>query len=442
MRRGLFLMLVLAAGCRGAETVSQCVEAQVAAVAPVKAEPTIVPCSAPVAAPDGPLDLAAMWELALAHNPSLREASAEVEEARGRFVQAGKYPNPLITYHVDELGSSIAPPGNMSVEVRQEIVTAGKRRLGRAAAERGLDASTVALVGRKFEVLTRVRRAYYEYLAFAYAAQVNREVVAALEAGVEVARKLVEDAKSRPRTDLVRLQALLEQARISLARTLTNLDASWKQLAAEVGTPSLPVPAHAGALPDAVPLWQEDAVTERVLSANTDLRQASLEADQARLEYARARAEAVPNVVVGGGYIRGFVEQTAGGVVTVETPIPVWDRKQGLIHETGARWARAQAAERSAATRLSRETAEAFARYEGARRQADRLTAAVLPKLEESLKLVREGYLAGAKDLTFADVQLAVEALNEARLKLAETRRELWRAVADLQGLMQLDIHE
>ena len=64
----------------------------------------------------------------------------------------------------------------------------------------------------------------------------------------------------------------------------------------------------------------------------------------------------------------------------------------------------------------------------------------VLPKLEESLELVRKGYQAGAKELSFADVQLAVEALNEARLKLAETRRELWRAIADLEGLMQMDV--
>ena len=183
-------------------------------------------------------------------------------------------------------------------------------------------------------------------------------------------------------------------------------------------------------------------MTERVLAANSELRQASLEAERARLEYERARAEAVPNVTVSGGYIRGFVEETAGGVITVETAIPVWDRKQGLIHEARARWAEALAAERSTANRLRRDTAEAFARYEGAREQVERLTRVVLPRLEESLDLVRKGYQAGAKDLTFADVQLAVETLNDARLKLADARRELWRAVADLQGLMQLDLCE
>jgi outer membrane protein TolC len=39
-------------------------------------------------------------------------------------------------------------------------------------------------------------------------------------------------------------------------------------------------------------------------------------------------------------------------------------------------------------------------------------------------------------------VLLAQESLEDARLKLVEARRELWKAIADLQGLMQLDLGE
>jgi predicted RNA-binding Zn ribbon-like protein len=103
---------------------------------------------------------------------------------------------------------------------------------------------------------------------------------------------------------------------------------------------------------------------------------------------------------------------------------------------------RAQAAERTAANRLLRETAEALARYEGARCQVDRLRKVILPQLQENLALVRQGYQAGAANFAFTDVQLAVEAQNDARLRLVGAQRELWRAVADLQGLMQLEVDE
>jgi cobalt-zinc-cadmium efflux system outer membrane protein len=443
MRRWPLLLLVVAAGCRCCcDHVYPLVEQQIAEIAPQRAKPLIVPCAATVAKPEGPLDLPVLWDLALQYNPSLREAAAEVESARGRLVQAGKYPNPRFVYMEDLLGSSLAPQGNYSFQVNQEIVTAGKRRLDQAAAARGLDATRVALLGRKFDTLTRIRRAYYDYQGLVATLRVNDDVIKSLEEGVESTRKLVEVAKTRPRDDLLRLQALLEQFRISQARNRISRDAAWKQLAAEVGIPDLPLHEARETLPPVVPNWDAESITRRVQSANTELQQTGLEAERARLEFERARAEAIPNVTVGAGWGRSSTEQTSGALINIETPIPLWDCKQGRIHEARAKWEQAEAARRTVVTRLSRETAEAFARYEGARKQEERLRQEVLPRLEETLKLIREGFQVGRPGLTFLDVQTAVEALNEAKLKLAETRRELWRAVADLQGLMQLDLNE
>jgi cobalt-zinc-cadmium efflux system outer membrane protein len=440
----LLLSLLVAAGCSHADVVPRCVEQHIADVAPLRVEPLLVPCAAAELAfpPDKPLDLGMLWDLALISNPQLREASAEVEAARGRLIQAGLYPNPRIAYRGDEIGLQEAPKGNQSFEVSQDILTAGKRKLGRAAAARGVDIAGVALLGRKFAVLTNVRRDYYEFVALSYALRIHAEVIKSLEQNVEITRKLVEDVKTRPRTDLLRLQALLEQARIARARTETNLEAAWRQLVAEVGRPELPRPAVAPSLPRTAPLWPEEDIAQRVQSVNTELRLAALEAEQSRLEYEQARAEAVPNLTVGAGYVRSYVDRGAGVDVLLETNIPLWDRKQGLIRERRARWALVQASQRTTANRLASETAEAFARYQGARGQAERLATSVIPRLEETVRLVRAGYEAGAAGVTFADIQLAIEALNQTRVQLAEVRRELWRAVADLQGLMQLDLGE
>jgi cobalt-zinc-cadmium efflux system outer membrane protein len=442
MRRTLPLLL-LAVGCSHAEFVPGLIEDHVAAIAAARAEPLLTPCATPPAElPEGQIDLAALWDLALSRNPSLREAAAEVEAAHGRLIQAGLYPNPRLAYHGEEIGSSEAPKGNDAVEASQEILTAGKRKLAQEAAGRGLDAAGAALLGRKFEVLTRLRRAWYDYLALAYTLQVNAETTASLEESVKTTRNLVEVVKSRPRTDLVRLEALLEQARIAQERTRLGLEAAWRQLAAEVGLPDLPPPKAPPALPTAPPRWPEAAVAGRVQSAHTDLRQAALEAEQARLEFEHARAEAVPNVTVVGGYIRAYIDRTGGANIGLETSIPLWDRKQGMIRERRAKWAQAQEAQRSTVNRLARDAAEAFGRYAAARQQAERLAGEVLPKLEEALRLVRDGFQRGAAGLSFLDIQQAIEALNDARLRLAETRRELWRAVADLEGLMQLDLGE
>jgi outer membrane protein TolC len=129
-------------------------------------------------------------------------------------------------------------------------------------------------------------------------------------------------------------------------------------------------------------------------------------------------------------------------VVTVETPVPIWDFKQGHVYEARANWARAEAAVRSTATRLSRDVAETWARYEAARQEVDRLQREVLPKVQETVELLRKGYEAGAPSVSFNDLILTEQSFNTTRLRLAETRQTLWLAVADLQGLMQLDVGE
>jgi cobalt-zinc-cadmium efflux system outer membrane protein len=442
MRRLFLVILLSVLGCRTCVVdVSPRIEAEVAAVAPVRLAPDAVPATSRAPSFPGTLDLPTLWNLALANNPALREAAGDLEASRGRLIQAGKYPNPRFLYEHEELGTTDAPGGTFRLQLNQEIVTAGKRRLDRAIATRGTDVATLALLGRKYDVLTRIRRAYYEYLGWEYTTRVHAENVAALQKGVAITRKNVEKGGIAPRVDLLRLEASLNEARINQDRSRINAETAWRRLAAEVGSPDLPLPGAAGGFPETIPEWKLKTLEQRVLAVSTELRQASLEAERSRLEVERARAEAVPNVQVGGGYSRSFLERAQGAVVSVETAVPLWDRKQGQIHETEARWARAQAAQRSTANRLLQDIAEAFARYEGTRQQVQRLTTQVLPRLAESLEDLLQRYQGGAAQV-FLDVLVAEQSLNETRIRLADARRELWRAVADLQGLMQLDLDE
>jgi cobalt-zinc-cadmium efflux system outer membrane protein len=443
MRRLLITLLVLPLGCRACPTSAPCgIELELAAISSQRSTPEPALCQSPMTTWSGTLDLPSLWSLALANNPALREAAADINVARGQLIQAGKYPNPRLAYSEEAIGTKQAAPGNLVLQATQEIVTGGKRRLDMAIARQGVDVAGLASLGRKFDVLTRVRRAYLDYLGWWYTVEANRRIVASLEKSVGVLREQVEVVKDRPRVDLVRSQSALEEARTNLNRNRASLEASWQQLAAEVGTPDLRPADDPPERIDGAPRWEATAVLERVLSANTDVQQVAAETERARLEFERARAEAVPNVTVGTGFARNFAEDEIGGVVSMETALPLWDRKQGRIREAEARWARAQAAQVTAANRLRRDIAEAFGRYQSSLRHVEGLGSQVIPRLEESARLVRESYQARGAQITFTDVLLAEQALNEARLRLEEVRRELWRAIADLQGLMQLDVGE
>jgi cobalt-zinc-cadmium efflux system outer membrane protein len=412
---------------------------------PLPSQPTLgfMPCcTATPAEPHGPapLALAALWQLTLANNPTLAEAAADVDVARGQQVQARKYPNPRFLYTQDTIGSRMVAAGNQTLQLTQEIVLGGKRRLDVAIAGRETDAAALGLLGRRYIVMTNLRRAYYAYLGALYTAELNESAVASLEKGVATTRKLVEKVQNRPRTDLLRLEALLEEMKINQARSRFNVRAAWTELAAAVGVPELPMPEAAGAFPEHAPAWDTDDIWPRVKAVNARLQQAVVEADAARLSVARARAEAIPNITVGGGYTNEAIDGTAGAVVSFEAPLPLWDWKQGHIRAARARLAKAEAAVRTLETTLSASTADAFARYQGAQRQVEKLSQEVLPRLQESLDLLLKTYELGGAGVTFNDVLLTEQSLIATRLTLAEARQALWQAVADLEGLMQLDI--
>jgi outer membrane protein, heavy metal efflux system len=401
-------------------------------------------CSAsePGFAPPGSLDLHALWKVAESHNPSLREAAADVDAAAGAQVQSGKYPNPRFLFQEDSVGARVAPAGNLSLQITQEIVTAGKRRLDVAISGKETGAAGLALVGRRFEVMTRLRRAYYAYLGASNAYELNSAAVASLREAVARTRKLVENVQNRPRSDLLRLEVLLEETQISQRRSQIQMEAAWKLVAVETGVTDLPVPQTRADLATNLPAWSEGDVWQRVVGANSAIRRAALEVDTARLAFERARAEAIPNVTVGAGYGNLPVENTAGAMITLEVPLPVWDQKQGHVRAAQAKLVKAQAALGTMETALYAATQEAFARYESARHQVEKLQGEVIPRLLESRDLLLKSYELGAAGVNFSDVLMTEQSLIASRLTLAESRQNGWQAVADLQGLMQIDVED
>ena len=437
------LLAVSVAGCRTCcPPVEPCIEARVAHVAYVSAtsEP-LLPTPSPPILPNQP-QLPDLWNLAIETNPALRESAADLEAARGRLLQSSLYLNPDFTYTETGLGDSRNAAGTLNLLLRQEIITAGKRRLDITSAARGTDVAYLGLVNRKFDVLGRIRRAYFDYVALGHILDVNDEVVASLARDTETTRKLVEDVKSRPPVDLVRMQALLEDSKAALVLTEAAFAASWKQLAAEVGVPELAQPPMRPPFFEVLPDLEESFVAERVQSANTELKQLAMQIEQARAQLARAEVAAVPNVTLGAGYQNNFTVSQPGAIVSAQVPLPLWDRKQGLVRETQARLMQSTAVLRSAETRLSRDTANAFGRYRGFKEQEDRLSRKVLPLLEEGLKAVQDLYAGGDPKRSFADVLLAQQNLNSTKLRRADVRRSLLQAYADLQALMQLDVDE
>jgi cobalt-zinc-cadmium efflux system outer membrane protein len=380
-----------------------------------------------------------LWQIALENQTELREAALRFSEARGRQSQAGKYLNPLLSYEESPLGSRTFPQGDISIAVRQEIMTAGKFRLDKRVAATQSDSASLELHQKEFDILTRIRRGYFDYLTLVEETRVLDVSSKAFEDRVKQARLLF--PKTISRTEVISLELLLEEIRLEQIRTRAALQTSWAQLAADVGMPDLPLPVTVVDPPHDMPLWTLDEIEERV-GQNSSVRQALIDAETARWQLERARAEAVPNITIGGGYALQNTNRIAGAIVSVDAPLPFWDRKQGRIREAEAAYARLNAAVRSLELRLLGQTREAYGRYLLARESLRQLNEKTLPFLTSRVDLIKKAFKAGAENVNFNDVFQAEQALIKAQAEQFHVRRDLWRAIADLQGLMQVSLAE
>ena len=193
--------------------------------------------------PSEPLTLSALTELALSSHPRLAQAGFSVEAARGRAVQAGLYPNPTVSATGDELGDVQGPGGIWAAPyASQEIVTGGKLRLSRAAADRETDQATLTLAAQRYALLASVRQAYFDALALQVRVERLSGVLELIDKAVEQTTALVE-AKQAARLSLVQLQTEAARVRAERDAAKRELPAAYQRLAAVVGTPTLPVDA-------------------------------------------------------------------------------------------------------------------------------------------------------------------------------------------------------
>jgi cobalt-zinc-cadmium efflux system outer membrane protein len=395
-----------------------------------------------VCEPDGevPLTLKNLLALAEKNHPVLVIARARIEAARGRLVQAGLYPNPSMTPRVDELNNRNGRGGMPAITFTQEIVTANKLGLAQAAAKYGVDAADWQALTDYYDLRARVRMAYTELLTAGNEVAANKEILRIAEAALEAAKTLTK-AGAGTRPDLVRAEVEREQALVRLSVSQRRLEAAGRLLAAAVGLPALPSgpegPLIVGNLDKPSPTLEWQPLLDAVLSRNSEVQQATALHHQAEGLLRRAEVEVCPNITFSVRPILNTIDKDYETLFEVGAPIPIWNRNQGNILTARAEVGRTLADVRQVELRLTERLTGAYQRYQAARRQDTAYRERILPGAEEAVKLVRLGYEKGDPKYDFTTYQQAQTTLAQSRLVAVQARGELWRALAEILGLLQ-----
>ncbi|NQU20619.1 MAG: TolC family protein [Candidatus Nealsonbacteria bacterium] len=368
--------------------------------------------------------------LAVQCNPAVAAAAARVEAARGKWVQAGLYPNTVVGYSAGEVGI-LDTAGKQGIMVSQRLITGGKQRLDRAITARQVDRAAAALDAAHRRVLNDVRIRFYDVLVAQREVELTIELVRVGEELAKASSGLRQgDQISEP--DLLQAEIEAEQARILHDNAVNNHVRAWRGLCAVVGTAVSEVTFVEGDVEQHAPEYTWEACLEGILREHPELDAARAEVERARLAICRAYRQRIPDVDLTVAFRHDNL--TDGDVYNVQAglPIPWLDRNQGNIYRTKSELSAASAELRKLELSLEDRLATALRRYDDARQQVRRYSDGILPRADKSLRLVQRAY--GEGQLDYLTLLTTQRTYFQANLAYLSALRELRQSVVLLEG--------
>jgi cobalt-zinc-cadmium efflux system outer membrane protein len=382
------------------------------------------------------LRLADLEQMALRGNPTLAQAAANVEAARGRAVQAGLYPNPTVGYEADLIGVEGTAGEFQGAFIDQTIVTGGKLRLSRAKFAHEVSQMEALALAQEYRVLNGVRVRFYQLLAMQRLLDVRADLLKVAEDAVTTTDQLV-NVGAANKADLLqaRIEARLERVALENARALYL--AAWQQLAAFVGNPCLPVGRLQGDLEPPGALPDFEAALCHLLEASPEIQVARAEVSRNQVALRREQVEPIPNVQVRVG--NGYDFETRNDVtsLSVGVRLPIFDKNQGNIRAAAAQLASAQAEVGRVELSLRQRLARAYARYRTAQAVVQSYREGNLPEARQAYELYLDSFR--NRRAAWPQVLVAQRTYFQMSVDYVEALEQLRRAEVTILGLLLVD---
>jgi len=395
--------------------------------------------SRPIAAAEPPrpaLNLGALEQLACDHNPTLRQAGANIEAAQGRAQQAGLYPNPTFGYTAERIGAAGTAGEMQGIFIDQTIVTAGKLKLSRAKYAQEASQTTALALAQQYRVVNSVRIRFYQLLAMQRLLEVRADLLKVADDAVHTTEELLNvGAANKP--DLLQARIEARQERVALENARTQYEAAWQQLTALVGVPDLAVSRLDGDLEGAAPLPDFDATLAHLLEASPEIQVAIAEVARTRIGLKREQVEPIPNLQV--RLANGYDFETRRDVTSVQVGVrlPIFDKNQGNIRTARVQVAYAEAEVCRVQLSLRQRLARAYARYRTARAVVESYQKENLPEAKEAYDLYLDSFR--KRRAAWPQVLVAQRTYFQFSVEYTEALADLRCAEVAILGLLLAD---
>src|SRR5262245_42592246 len=180
------------------------------------------------------LGLEDLERMALANNPTLKQAAAQIDAAAGRARQAGLYPNPTILAVGSELSAGpIIRGGEIGGGFQQRIVTANKLGLSRQTLQQERLAAEQMAQTQRYRILNTVRALYYQALGEQRQVQIRGQLAQLAREVVRISGELGNVGQA-DKPDQLAAEVEAQRLELGLVTARNALERTWRQIIAVV----------------------------------------------------------------------------------------------------------------------------------------------------------------------------------------------------------------
>jgi len=378
---------------------------------------------------------------AIEKNPQLQATLDQIEAADGLLRQSKLYPNPVLELLAEEMPSSelgLNQSQNL-VGVTQPIITGGKRGLGIKVSEKAKEKDELERDAVLLAVIADTKKAFYKVVADQEGYAIAKKVQE-IAKGIYESEKVRFDAGEVAITNVLRAEVELSKANNSVSYAEGNLLNSIKELQTVMGTPEETVGGATGKLSSSPAALSLPDLELKMKNNQPVLKASKKGIEIADTLLALEKRQVVPDINVSAGYKRLTQENVDTVQMGIEIPAPFFNRNQGNIQKGKALSRKAKSEDQSVYNELLLQLKKNVNSYNVERRRVVEFRDKILPRAEESLKLIERGYKEG--EFNYIDLLDAQRTWAETRISYLESLKNLNLLIADIERLAVTKIGE
>lgn len=323
-------------------------------------------------------------------NPTLCQARLQISATLSTAMQAGLYPNPMLSYSAEQIGVDGTAGEWHGLTVEQRVVRARKLQLSRSKYRQRAKVAEHLAVAQQYRVLNDVRAHFYEVVAAKRVLHLKQELLKTAEDSSTTVREMYNLGQAN-RADVHRTNNQLQRHRLAVMMAENNVRQLSSALAAIVGLCNSTVSIE-GVLESKREFVDFDSSLGRLLAESPLIAAAQAKLREDCITIQREKVEAVPDLIFSGGSGYNFERQQTVAAAGVALEIPLFNRNQGTIAQAQADWNRQRLEIKRTQLQLQQQHAATFSRYLTAAQNVMNYEGSILPESREAYRLALVGY--------------------------------------------------